>query len=65
MASELSISFSVKFQTDEKQSTWSTLLEAQPAGDVYQGESVQSRRGEVQKQAETTATATHGDTLLS
>lgn len=40
-------------------------LQQQPTEDVYQGERARSRWGEVQRQAETRATATHGDTLLS
>lgn len=39
-------------------------LQQQPTEDVYQGERARSRWG-VQRQAETRATATHGDTLLS
>lgn len=53
-ALEFSTSFSFKFQTAEKQSTWPALLEAQPVEDGYQGERVPSRWGEAQKRAETT-----------
>lgn len=53
-ALELSTSFSIEFQTAEKQSTWPALLEAQPVEDGYQGERVPSRWGEAQKRADTT-----------
>lgn len=53
-ALEFSTSFSFKFQTAEKQSTWPALLEARPVEDGYQGERVPSRWGAAQKRAETT-----------